>query len=109
MKLTYYRTLLIAQTPQAVLAQWQMDAHKHGYHDRQKRLYELIDFNDTFVNLVLQTPIHKRAGLTESLKLEMDPQFAVSYTLPSFSEEQFAAITLGLGREVAVFAAAVSY
>jgi len=104
-KLIYYRVLLIAQTPQAVLAQWQMDAHKHGYHDRQKRLYELIDFNDTFVNLVLLTPIHKRVGLTESLKLEMD-QFCRKLSTPSFSEEQFAAIALGLGREVAVFAAA---
>lgn len=104
-KLAYYRKLLIVQTPQAVLAQWQMDAHKHGYHDRQKRLYELIDFNDTFVNLVLATPVHKRAGLSQSLKLEMD-QFCRKLSTPSFSEEQFSAISLGLGREVAVFAAA---
>lgn len=104
-KLAYYRKLLIAQTPQAVLAQWQMDAHKHGYHNREKRLYELIDFNDTFVNLVLLTPIHKRAGLTEVLKLEMD-QFCRKLNTPSFSDKQFTAIALGLGREVAVFAAA---
>ena len=104
-KLAYYRTLLLAQTPQAVLAQWQMDTHKHGYHNREKRLYELIDFNDTFVNLVLQTPVHQRAGLTEALKIEMD-QFCRKLSTPSFNEEQFNAIALGLGREVAVFAAA---
>lgn len=104
-KLAYYRALLIAQTPQAVLAQWQMDAHKHGYHNRQKRLYELIDFNDTFVNFVLLTPIHKRVGLTNVLKYEMD-QFCRKLSTPSFSEEQFNAIVHGLGREVAVFAAA---
>ena len=87
-KLAYYRKLLIAQTPQAVMAQWQMDAHKHGYHNRQKRLYELIDFNDTFVNLVLHTPVHSRAGLADSLKAEMD-QFCRKLSTPSFSDEQF--------------------
>lgn len=101
----YYRTRLIAQTPQAVIAQWKMDTHKHGYHDRQKRLYELIDFNDTFVSLVLETPVHRRKELTESLKLEMD-QFCRKLSTPSFSDEQFTAIALGLGREVAVFTAA---
>ena len=104
-KQVYYRTLIIAQTPQAVIAQWQMDAHKHGYHDREKRLYELIDFNDTFVNLVLHTPTHERHDLVESLKSEMD-QFCRSLHTPSFTDEQFTAITLGLGREVAVFTAA---
>ena len=104
-KLAYYRKLLITQTPQAVLAQWQMDAHKHGYHDHDKRLYELIDFNDTFVNLALQTPVHKRSELIESLKAEMS-QFCRNLHTPSFSDEQFNAIALGLGREVAVFAAA---
>lgn len=104
-KLAHYRTLLIAQTPQAVLAQWQMDAHKHGYHNREKRLYELIDFNDTFVSLVLLTPVHKRPGLAESLKIEMD-QFCRKLSTPRFSDEQFNAIVLGLGREVAVFTAA---
>lgn len=104
-KLAYYRNLLIAQTPQAVVAQWQMDAHKHGYHEREKRLYELIDFNDTFVNLALQTPVHKRPELIESLKSEMD-EFCRSLSSPYFSDKQFTAITLGLGREVAVFTAA---
>src|SRR6478672_12632759 len=49
------RTQLLAQTPTAVFAQAQMDSHKHGYHNREKRLYELIDFNDTFVSYVLAT------------------------------------------------------
>jgi hypothetical protein len=103
-RLVYYRTLLIAQTPQAVRAQWQMDAHKHGYHDRHKRLYELIDFNDTFVSLVLLTPLHQRAGLAVSLKLEME-QFCRKLSTPSFNNEQFEAIARGLGREIAVFTA----
>lgn len=104
-KLTYYRLLLIAQTPQAVKAQWQMDIHKHGYHNRHKRLFELIDFNDTFVSLVLLTPIHQRMGLPESLRLEME-QFCRGIQSPMFSGEQFEAIVRGLGREIAVYTAA---
>ncbi len=104
-KLAYYQTLLVAQTPQAVLAQWQMDTHKHGYHNREKRLYELIDFNDTFVNLVLATPLHKRGALPQALKHKMD-MFCRKLGTPCFTSEQFSAIVLGLGREIAVFAAA---
>ncbi len=38
------QALLVVQTPRAARAQAQMDAHEHGYHNREKRLFELIDF-----------------------------------------------------------------
>lgn len=104
-KLRYYRTLLVAQSPRAVLAQWKMDTHKYGYRNRKKRLFELIDFNDTLVNVILLTPVDDRFNLASSLKYEID-QFCRKLNTPRFSEEQFEAIVLGLGREVAVYTAA---
>ncbi len=101
----YYRTLLLAQTPQAVIAQWQMDAHKHGYHDREKRLYELIDFNDSYVALLLNAGHLADQAFIEQLKADMDALCRRLHT-PSFSAEQFDAITRGLAREVAVYHAA---
>ncbi len=101
----HYRTLLLAQTPRAVVAQWQMDAHKHGYRDREKRLYELIDFNDTFVSLILVTQQHDLPGFVERLKVDMDA-FCKRLSTPAFTVEQFDAISRGLGREIAVYRAA---
>jgi hypothetical protein len=97
-----YRQLLILQTPRAALAQAQMDTHKHGYHDREKRLYELIEFNDTFVNYVLATPHVKLPGLAEQLKRDMT-DFCKKLKTPMFSDEQFDAIVRGLSREIAVY------
>lgn len=99
------RSRLLAQTPRAVLAQIQMDKHKHGYHNREKRLYELIDFNDTFVSLVLATPHAELPGFAEQLKKDMT-EFCTRLNTPMFSDEQFEAITRGLGREIAVYRAA---
>lgn len=99
------RHRLLAQTPRAVLAQVQMDAHKHGYHNREKRLYELIDFNDTYVNLVLATPHAELPGFADRLKHDMTA-FCRRLNTPMFSDEQFDAITLGLSREIAVYRAA---
>lgn len=96
---------LLAQTPRAVLAQQQMDAHKHGYHHREKRLYELIDFNDTFVNLVLATHYHYLPGFAERLKHEMT-RYCRRLKTPMFSDEQYDAIVRGLGREIAVYRSA---
>ena len=98
-------TLLLAQTPRAVRAQIQMDRHKHGYHHREKRLYELIDFNDTFVSLVLATPSAKLPGLAEQLYQEMT-HFCRRLKTAMFTREQFDAIVRGLSREIAVFLAA---
>lgn len=101
----HYRTLLLAQTPRAVVAQWQMDAHKHGYRDREKRLYELIDFNDTFVSLILVTQQQDLPGFIERLKTDMDA-FCKRLSTPAFTADQFDAISRGLGREIAVYRAA---
>ena len=97
-----YRQLLILQTPRAALAQIQMDSHEHGYHDREKRLYELIEFNDTFVNYVLATPHQQLPGLAEQLKKDM-AEFCKKLNTPMFSDEQYDAIVRGLSREIAVY------
>lgn len=101
----FYQTLLLAQTPRAVLAQWQMDAHKYGFHDRDKRLYELIDFNDSYVSLLLHAGHRANQAFVDQLKANMD-MLCRRLSTPSFSAEQFEAITRGLAREVAVYHAA---
>lgn len=97
-----YRWQLILQTPRAALAQIQMDAHKHGYHHREKRLFELIEFNDTFVNYVLATPHIELPGLADKLKQDMT-EFCRRLKTPMFSDEQYDAIVRGLSREIAVY------
>lgn len=97
-----YRWLLLLQTPRAALAQIQMDSHKHGYHNREKRLYELIEFNDTFVNYVLATPHEQLPGLAEQLQKDM-AEFCKKLRTPMFTDEQFDAIVRGLSREIAVY------
>lgn len=97
-----YRWLVILQTPRAALAQQQMDSHKHGYHHREKRLYELIEFNDTFVNYVLATPHVQLPGLADQLKRDM-AEFCRKLKTPMFSDEQYDAIVRGLSREIAVY------
>jgi hypothetical protein len=82
-----------------------MDMHKHGYHNREKRLYELIDFNDTYVNLVLATPHGELKGFADKLKADMIA-FCRRLNTEMFSDAQFEAITLGLSREIAVYRAA---
>lgn len=101
----YYQTLLLAQTPRAVAAQWQMDAHKYGFHDRDKRLYELIDFNDSYVALLLHAGHQADQAFVDQLKSDMDT-LCRRLNTPSFTAEQFEAITRGLAREVAVYHAA---
>jgi hypothetical protein len=101
----HLRTLLLAQTPRAALAQIQMDKHKHGYHNREKRLYELIDFNDTFVNLVLATPHGELKGFAEKLYIDMTA-FCRRLDTIMFTPEQYDAIVRGLSREIAVYRAA---
>ncbi|MES2876125.1 MAG: hypothetical protein V4678_01515 [Patescibacteria group bacterium] len=96
------RTQLLAQTPKAVYAQAQMDTHKHGYHNREKRLYELIDFNDTLVSYVLATRHAELPGLADRLKKDMT-DFCRRLNVPMFSDQQYDAIVRGLGREIAVY------
>ncbi len=94
--------LLILQAPAAALAQREMDAHHGGYRNRQARIYELIDFNDTFVDTVFSLHEHDLAMFPERLQAEID-QFCTRLHTPSFTPEQFEAIVHGLSREIAVY------
>lgn len=94
--------LLLLQTPRAVRAQDAMDKRHGGYRHRHKRLFELIDFNDTFVDAVLSLSPDQRRDF--SLRLpEMMRQFCRRARTHMFSLEQFDAIVHGLSREIAVY------
>lgn len=97
--------LLILQTPRAALAQNQMDRHKHGYRNREKRLFELIDFNDTLVSAVLALDHSELTGFTVRIKQRM-ADFCKQLSTPMFTDEQFEAIVHGLSVEIAVYRAA---
>jgi len=99
--------LVVLQTPRAALAQHEMDSHEHNYHDRTKRLFELIDFNDSFVDAVLAQPADRLPHFTEHLKHQM-LSFCHSLRLPMFTDEQFEAIVHGLSREIAVYLGAIA-
>lgn len=94
--------LLILQAPQAARAQDDMDRHRGGYSNRQARVYELIDFNDTFVSLVLSVPAEEHEVLADRIWNEIT-NFCEKYHAMSFREEQFDAIVHGLSREIAVY------
>jgi len=94
--------LLVLQAPRAALAQAEMDAHQGGYHNREARLYELIDFNDTFVSAVLAQPKERLGGFVERVHAAMR-KFCVSQKTIMFSDEQFEAIVKGLSREIAMY------
>lgn len=97
--------LLVMQGPRAAHAQAIMDEYPHGYHEREKRLFELIDFNDTLVSAVLLLPESELAAFPKSLKQELD-NFCQKMYSRVFDAEQFEAIVHGLSREIAVFKAA---
>lgn len=99
--------LLLLQTPRAARAQDAMD-RRHGgsYHHRQKRLYELIDFNDTFVDIVLSLRHEQRAEFHQKIYPLMH-EFCVRARTHVFSRIQFDAITHGLSRETAVYIGAL--
>lgn len=96
---------LLAQVPRAVLAQLQMDEHPHGYRDKQQRLYELIDFNDTLDMIVIAMPPELRETFAERAKQAAD-RICKRVGAPCFSNEQWDAIIRGLSREIAVYMAA---
>lgn len=98
---------LILQAPRAVVAQRQMDKHQHGYHNQRARLYELIDFNDSFVSTVLVLPEEYMTSFQEELKWMMD-RLCKRLKSPCFSDEQYEAITHGLSREIAVYRGAIA-
>lgn len=98
--------LLLLQTPRAARAQHVMDArHGHSYHNRSKRLYELIDFNDTLVDIVLALTHEQRQSFAQEIYIHMSAICRRSRT-HMFTREQFDAITHGLSRETAVYLAA---
>ncbi len=104
-KATLLQALLVVQTPRAARAQAEMDAHKYGYHDREKRLFELIDFNDTLVDAVLALSKHERAGFTKTMYAAMR-KFCREAGGGVLSPEQYEAIIHGLSKEIAVYLAA---
>lgn len=99
--------LLILQAPNAARAQNEMDSHHGGYRNREARLFELIDFNDTYVETVLSLDDADLVDFADRLKVEIDRFCSVLHTA-GFSEKQFEAITHGLSREIAVYRAARS-
>lgn len=96
---------LLAQVPRAILAQLQIDKLPGGYRDRETRLYELIDFNDTLVATILVMNDEQRAEFDVRTKQSAD-RICKRVGAPSFSNDQWSAIIRGLTREVAVYRAA---
>lgn len=95
---------LVLQAPRAVAAQRRMDEHPHGFHDKQARLYELIAFNDTYVNIILMLDESYYTGVNDQMRYMMD-RFCKRVKSQCFSNKQWEAITHGLSREIAVFRA----
>ncbi len=98
--------LVLLQTPRAARAQAQMDANKHNYHNRHERLFELIDFNDSFVNTVLALPKNELSGFADKLR-KASGELTRRLRSSNFSDEQFDAIVRGLSREIAVYRGAL--
>ena len=96
---------LLAQAPRATLAQIQMDEHPHGYHNKQARLFELIDFNDTLVATVLLLDDLSRTGFSDRAKQACD-RICKRVGAPCFTDEQWDAIIHGLTLEIAVYSVA---
>lgn len=98
--------LLILRAPVAARAQHAMDKHPHT-PDQQARLFELIDFNDTFVSTAIALNQTERVGFVEALRPVLD-RFCKQVGAHHFSDEQYDAITRGLTREVAVYLGALA-
>ncbi len=96
---------LFAQAPRASLAQAQMDRHPHGYHDKRARLYELIDFNDTFDLVVLTLSDKHRGEFVERAKRAID-RTCQRVGAPGFNDGQWQAVVRGLSHEIAVYLSA---
>lgn len=94
--------LLLLQTPRAVRAQNAMDARHGGYRHRHKRLFELIDFNDAFVDTVLS--LHRAQREEFGVRIfQFMRDFCHRTRTQMFTPEQFDAIIRGLSREIAVY------
>jgi hypothetical protein len=98
--------LLLLHAPVAAKAQHYMDKHPN-VREARGRLYELIDFNDTFVSTVLALSPDERNGFLEALQPALE-RFCKRVGVQRLSDEQFEAITRGLTREIAVYLGALS-
>lgn len=93
---------LALQAPRAAVAQEEMDTHPHGYHNKEKRLLQLVDFNDAFDSAVLALPRELLEHTRERIQNLCDFMCQKAGTR-RFSDEQFDAIVHGLSREIAVY------
>ena len=100
-------TLLVLRAPIAARAQHHMDKRPHSAPGEQARIFELIDFNDTFISTVLALSPAERQTFLDVMKTEI-AWFCKQVGAHMFSEEQFEAITKGLTREIAVYLGAVN-
>lgn len=99
----YLLALLLLQTPRASRAQSAMDTrHGNSYRHRHKRLFELIDFNDTFVDTVLALRTDQRTNFTQQFYAYAQ-EFCRRMRTHMFTHEQYDAIVNGLSREIAVY------
>lgn len=101
-----WAALLLLRAPVAARAQQSMDKHPHA-PEQQARLYELIDFNDTFVSTVLALSPPERVGFIDALRPRLD-RYCKRVGAHRFSDEQYEAITRGLTREIAVYLGATA-
>lgn len=102
---TDWLAAMLAQAPRASVAQIQMDKNPNGYRDKQSRLYELIDFNDTFVATVLASPSHVCTDFALRAK-HLSDEICSRFGVNNFTDKQWDAIVRGLSREIAVYRAA---
>lgn len=93
---------LALQAPRAAVAQQEMDKHPHGYHSKEHRLYELIDFNDAFDSAILALPRDLLPGVKEHIRRLCDAMCEKAGTR-CFADEEYQAIVHGLSREIAVY------
>ena len=96
---------LYVQAPRAATAQQMLDKYPHGYHDRRAHVFELIDFNDTFVGTILAMDEYHRQDFERRAKVQCD-RICYHAHSPLFSDTQWTAIVRGLTREIAVYQAA---
>lgn len=93
---------LALQAPRAAVAQSEMSKHPHGYHNKEHRLYELIDFNDAFDSAVLAMPRDLLPHVHEYIKNTCDFMCQKAGTR-RFADDEYQAIVHGLSREIAVY------
>jgi len=100
----HYIVALILQAPQSAVAQRRMKGYRYhsSSRDKSRRIDELIRFNDTYVSVILALSDSEREQANDRLKQLMD-RFCRFLKSPCFSNEQWEAITHGLGREIAVY------